>query len=42
MHFCPASPAAIRGVSGECPVWSSGAFRFGTAIAKPVIRDLRA
>jgi hypothetical protein len=42
MHFCPAPPAAIRGVSGECPVWSSGAFRFGTAMAKPVIRDLRA
>ena len=28
--------------SGDCPVWSSGAFRFASAMAKPVIRDLRA
>jgi hypothetical protein len=36
-HFCPASPGAVRGVTGECPVWSSGAFRFGTAMAQPVV-----
>jgi acetyl esterase/lipase len=40
-HFCPAPTAAIRGVTGDCPVWSSGAFRFGTAMADPVIRHLR-
>ena len=39
-HFCPASPGAVRGVTGDCPVWSSGAFRFGTAMADPVIGDL--
>ena len=31
--------AAINGVTGDCPVWSSGAFRFGTAMAAPVIQD---
>jgi len=41
MHFCPAAPDAVRGVTGACPVWSSGAFRFGTAMAAPVIRDLQ-
>jgi hypothetical protein len=41
VHFCPASPAAVRGVTGECPVWSSGAFRFATAIAATVIRRFR-
>ena len=38
-HFCPSPSGA--GVAGDCPVWSSGAFRFGTAMAKPVIGDLR-
>jgi hypothetical protein len=41
VHFCPASPAAIRGVTGDCPVWSSGAFRFATAMATPIIQHLR-
>jgi hypothetical protein len=41
-HFCPASPGAVRGVTGECPVWSSGAFRFGTAMATPVVDALLA
>jgi hypothetical protein len=40
VHFCPAAPEAIDGVTGDCPVWSSGAFRFGTAMAEPVIREL--
>ena len=39
MHFCPAAPDAIRGVTGDCPVWSSGAYRFATAMAAPIIRD---
>ena len=40
-HFCPAPPTPDAAATGDCPVWSSGAFRFGTAIAQPVIRDLR-
>ena len=40
LHFCPASPAAERGVTGDCPVWSSGAFRFGTALAAPVLESI--
>ncbi len=39
-HFCPASADAVRGVTGECPVWSSGAFRYGNALAHPVIESL--
>jgi hypothetical protein len=41
VHFCPASPAAVRGVTGDCPVWSSGAFRFATAMATPIIQSFR-
>lgn len=37
LHFCPSAPDAARGVTGECPEWSSGAFRFGAALAQPVI-----
>jgi hypothetical protein len=39
-HFCPVPSDAVQAVAGDCPVWSSGAFRFGTAMADPVIRDL--
>src|SRR5262245_11833395 len=42
MHFCPTAPQAIRGVTLSCPVWSSGAFRFGTAMATAVARGFRA
>jgi hypothetical protein len=41
-HFCPGAPGATRGVTGTCPVWSSGAFRYGNAMAAAVIRDLGA
>lgn len=41
-HFCPAGRDAERGVTGECPVWSSGAFRYGNAMASPVIESLEA
>jgi hypothetical protein len=27
-------------VTGDCPVWSSGAFRFGTALAAPVLESI--
>jgi hypothetical protein len=42
LHFCPANAAADRGVTGDCPVWSSGAFRFGTELARPVMESLAA
>ena len=39
-HFCPVGGAAARGVTGLCPVWSSGAYRYGLALATPVERAL--
>ncbi len=39
-HFCPASDAAKARVGGACPVWSSGAFRYGRAMAAPVLAAL--
>jgi hypothetical protein len=38
-HFCPGAPAAVRGVTAACPVWDSGAWRFGNAMAAPVIAE---
>jgi hypothetical protein len=38
-HFCPTAPAAVHGVTGICPVWSSGAYRYGNALASAVIHD---
>jgi hypothetical protein len=40
VHFCPGAPHAVRGVTARCLVWSSGAWRFGNAMAKPVIAEL--
>jgi hypothetical protein len=39
-HFCPASEDAKRGVVAACPVWSSGAYRYGNAMAAPVLSAL--
>jgi len=39
-HFCPGAPDASNGVTEECPVWSSGAYRYGNAMAAPIVRDL--
>jgi hypothetical protein len=39
-HFCPGAPPAVHGMTGQCPVWSSGAWRFGNAMATPVIQEL--
>jgi hypothetical protein len=36
-HFCPTAPAAVRGVTNRCPVWSSGAYRYGTALASFIV-----
>jgi hypothetical protein len=39
-HFCPGAPHAVGGVTSPCNVWSSGAWRFGNAMAIPVIAEL--
>jgi hypothetical protein len=39
-HFCPEEPPAVQGVTASCGVWDSGAFRYATAMAGPVIADL--
>lgn len=39
-HFCPGAVDATNGVTEECPVWSSGAYRYGIAMAAPIVRDL--
>jgi hypothetical protein len=39
-HFCPASEDAKGGVTSSCPVWSSGAFRYGRAMAAPVLEAM--
>ena len=39
-HFCPAADEAKRGVVAACPVWSSGAYRYGNAMAAPVLSAL--
>jgi hypothetical protein len=39
-HFCPAAEEAKRGVVAACPVWSSGAYRYGNAMAAPVLATL--
>jgi hypothetical protein len=41
-HFCPGAPAAVQGVTAACPVWASGAWRFGNAMAAPVIAEFAA
>jgi hypothetical protein len=39
-HFCPGAPNAARGVTARCSTWSSGAFRYGNAMAEGVLGDL--
>jgi hypothetical protein len=39
-HFCPTAPEARKGVTGPCDAWSSGAFRYGSAMAHAVAADL--
>jgi lysophospholipase L1-like esterase len=36
LHFCPVVLPTDDGVVGGCPVWSSGAYRFGNAIADAI------
>jgi hypothetical protein len=40
VHFCPQETASAAGKVSDCPVYSSGAFRFAAAMASPVIREL--
>lgn len=40
-HFCPGSGPAIEGVTGTCARWSSGAYRFGHALAQPILDGLQ-
>jgi hypothetical protein len=40
VHFCPTAPDAVNGVTGACPVWSSGAFRFASSMANAVTRHV--
>lgn len=42
IHFCPAGGEADLGVTGTCPVWSSGAHRYGRALAAPVFEHIDA
>ena len=41
LHFCPLVLTTASGLACWCPVWSSGALRFGIAMATPVIAGLR-
>lgn len=36
-HFCPNGAPAFGGVAQACPVWSSGAWRFGNTIANEIV-----
>ena len=40
-HFCPHVVFPADDPAGECAVWSSGAFRFGVAMAAPVVARIR-
>jgi hypothetical protein len=40
-HFCPVAPPAVQGVTVGCPVYSSGAYRYGKAMASAVTVGLR-
>jgi hypothetical protein len=39
VHFCPNGVYAINGVTVPCAIWSSGAYRYGRAMAAPIIKD---
>jgi hypothetical protein len=42
VHFCPVGGQAVAGVTEDCSVWSSGAYRYGVALAQPVVDALDA
>lgn len=40
VHFCPVSGDAVQGITDDCPEWSSGAYRYGQALAQPALDAL--
>lgn len=42
LHFCPSPDRDAVGPGGRCPVWSSGAFRFGAAMARAALASAAA
>jgi hypothetical protein len=38
-HFCPVETAPVDGTVPGCPVWSSGAWRYATAMAAALVDD---
>jgi hypothetical protein len=40
-HFCPTGNTTVVGLVANCDVWSSGAFRYGSAMASGVVKDFR-
>jgi hypothetical protein len=38
-HFCPDGGEAVAGVTSTCDEWSSGAYRYATAVAVPIIQQ---
>jgi hypothetical protein len=40
LHFCPTLAPTSYGVIADCPVWSSGAWRYGQAVASAVLQHL--
>ncbi len=41
VHFCPANSGHGLGLVTPCPVYSSGAYRFASAMAAPVLHAMR-
>jgi hypothetical protein len=39
VHFCPGGQDAVNTATGLCATWSSGAYRYGLAMAAPVIHE---
>jgi hypothetical protein len=39
VHFCPDDLPATAGVTAQCDRWSSGAWRYGGAMASRIIED---
>jgi hypothetical protein len=38
-HFCPTSSGGANGLVGRCAAYSSGAFRYASAMAAPIRAD---
>jgi hypothetical protein len=40
VHFCPTAKSVEEARTGGCPIWASGAVRYGRALAAPVVEEL--